>query len=55
MANLVDQVRSHHTSQERQSAAVPELPNSKPHQSPKQAHAEEHTKQIEGTSRKDHH
>ena len=29
-------VLSHHTSQERQPAAVPELPNNKPHQSPKQ-------------------
>ena len=31
---------SHHTSQERQPAAVPELPNNK---SPKQSHAEDHT------------
>ena len=43
MANLMDQVLSHHTSQERQPAAVPELPNNKPHQSPKQSHAEGHT------------
>ena len=33
----VDPVLSHHTSQERQPAAVPELPNSQPHQSPKQS------------------
>ena len=43
MANPMDPVLSHHTSQERQPAAVPELPNSKPHQSPKQSHAEDHT------------
>ena len=35
MANPMDPVLSHHTSQERQPAAVPELPNNKPHQSPK--------------------
>ena len=35
MANTVDPVLSHNTSQERQPAALPELPNSKPHQSPK--------------------
>ena len=35
MANPMDPVLSHHTSQERQPAEVPELPNSKPHQSPK--------------------
>ena len=34
-ANPVDSVPSHHNSQERQPAAVPELPNNKPHQSPK--------------------
>ena len=34
MANTVDPVLSHHTSQERQLAAVPELPNKNPHQSP---------------------
>ena len=43
MANPMDPVLSHHTSQERQSAAMPELPNNKPHQSPKQSHAEGHT------------
>ena len=42
MANLEDPVLSHHTSQEKQPAAVPELPNNKPHQSPKQSHAEDH-------------
>ena len=55
MANTVDLVLSHHTSQERQPAAVPELPNSQPHQSPKQGHAEDHTEQIEATSGEDHH
>ena len=34
--------------------AVPELPNNKPHQSPKQSHAEDHTEQIEATSGEDH-
>ena len=43
MANPMDPVLSHHISQERQPAAVPELPNNKPHQSPKQSHAEDHT------------
>ena len=43
----MDPVLSHHTSQERQPAAVPELPNNKPHQSPMQTHAEDHTEQIE--------
>ena len=37
----MDPVLSHHTSQERQAAAVPELPNNKLHQSPKQSHAED--------------
>ena len=47
-------VLSHHTSQERQRAAVPELPISKPHQSPKQSHTEDHTEQIEAASEEDH-
>ena len=29
---------------------MPELPNNKPHQSPKQSHAEDHNEQIEATS-----
>ena len=41
MANPVDPVHSHHTSQERHPAAVPELPNNQSHQSPKQSHAED--------------
>ena len=49
----VDPVLSHHTSQERQPAGVPELTKDQPHQSPKQSHAEDHTEQIEATSRKD--
>ena len=36
MANSVDPVLGHHTSQERQPAAVPELSNDQPHQPPKQ-------------------
>ena len=50
----MDPLLSHHTSQERQPAAVPELPNDQSHQSPKQSHAEDHTAQIEATSREDH-
>ena len=54
MANPMDPVFSHHTSQERQHAAVPELPNNEPHQSPKQSHADDHTEQIEATSGEEH-
>ena len=55
MANPMDPVLSHHTSQERQPAAVSELPNNtKPHQSPKQSHAEDQTEQIEATIGEDH-
>ena len=54
MADPVDQVLSHHTSQERQSAAVSELLNDQPYQSPKQSHAEDRTEEIEATSREDH-
>ena len=54
MAIPMDPVLSHHTSQERQPAAVPELPNNKPHQSPKQSHAVDHTEQTEPTSGEDH-
>ena len=50
----MDPVLSHHTSQERQPAAVPELPNNQPHQSPKQSHAEDDTEQTEATSGEDH-
>ena len=54
MANPLDPVLGHYTSQERQPAAVPELLNNKPHQSPKQSHVEDHTEQIEATSGEDH-
>ena len=47
MANPMHPVLRHHTSLERQTAAVPELLNNKPHQSSKQNHAEDHTEQIE--------
>ena len=53
MTNPVDQVLGHHTSQERQPAAVPELPNDQPHQPLKQSHAEGHTEQIEAASGED--
>ena len=54
MANTVDPVLSHHNSHERQPAAVPKLPNDQPRQPPEQSHAEDHTEQIEATSREDH-
>ena len=54
MANPMDSVLSHHTFQERQPAAVPELPIDQPHQPLKQSHAEDHTEQIEATSGGDH-
>ena len=54
MANLVDPALGHHTFQERQPAAVPELPNDQPHQPPRQSHAEDHTAQIEATGGEDH-
>ena len=54
MANPVDPVFSHQTSQERQPAAVPELPSDQPHKSPKQGHVEDHTEQIEATDGEDH-
>ena len=46
----MDPVLSHHTSQERQPAAVPELSNDQLHQSPKQSHAEDHTEQTDATA-----
>ena len=54
MANPVDPVLDHHTSQERQPAVVSELPNDQPHQPPKQRHADDPTEQIEAASREDH-
>ena len=54
MANPVDPVLSHHTSQERQPAAVPELPNDQLHQPSKQSHAEDQTGQTEAASGEDH-
>ena len=48
MANSMDPVLRHHTSQERQPAAAPKLPNNKPHQSPKQIHAEFNRKDRKG-------
>ena len=54
MANRMDLVLSHHTSQERQPAAVPELTINQTHQLPKQNHAENHTEQIETTGGEDH-
>ena len=54
MANTVDPILSYQTSQEKQPAAVPELQNNQPHQSPKQSHAEDHTEQIEARSGEGH-
>ena len=53
MANAMDPFLSHHTPQERQLAAMPELQNDQPHQSPKQSYIEDHTEQIEATSGED--
>ena len=53
MANPVDPVFGHHTSKERQPAAVPELPNDQPHQLPKQSHSEDHSEQTEATGGED--
>ena len=54
MANPVDPVLGHNISQERRPAAVPELPNDQPHQSPKLSRAEDHTEQTDATSGEDH-
>ena len=54
MANPLDPVLSHHTSQERQPAAVQELPNDQHHQPPKQSHAENRTEQTEATIGENH-
>ena len=54
MANHMEPVLGHHTSQERQPAAVPQLPNDQPHHPPKQNHAKDHAEQIEAASREDH-
>ena len=54
MANPVDPVLSYHTSQERQPAAVSEMPNNQPHQPPEQSHAEDDTVQIQATGGEDH-
>ena len=53
MANPVGPVLDHHTSKERQFAAVPELLNDQPHQPSKQSHAENHIEQIEAASGED--
>ena len=45
---------SHHTSQERQPAEVPELPNDQPRQLPRQSHVEDYTEQTEAASAEDH-
>ena len=54
MANSVDPVLVQHTSQERQHAAVPELPNDQRHQPPKQSHSEGHTEQTEAANGEGH-
>ena len=53
MAIPLDPVLDHHTSQENQPAAVPELLNNHPHQPPKQSHAEDYIEQIEATGGED--
>ena len=49
----MDPFLSHYTSQERQPAAASELPNNKPHQSPKLSHAQDQTEQIAATRGED--
>ena len=51
----MDPVLNHRTSQERQPAAVPEIPNNQPHQPPKQSQAEGHAEWSEATRGEDHH
>ena len=53
MANPLDPVLGHHTSKERQPAAVPELPNDQPQQPPKQSQADDHAEQTEAASGED--
>ena len=52
IANPVDPVRGHHTSQERQLAAVLELPNDQPQQPTKESYAKDLTERIEAASEK---
>ena len=52
MANPVDTVLGRHHSQNRQPAAVPELPNDQLHQPSKQSHAADHTEQIDAQAEK---
>ena len=54
MANPLDPGLGHHSSQDRQPAAVPELPKDQPYQPPKQSHVEDHTEQFEAASGEDH-
>ena len=54
MADPMDPVLGHHTSQDMQPAAVPELPHDQPHEPSKQNNTEGRTKQIEATSGEDH-
>ena len=54
MANTLNPGFSYYTSQERQPATVPELPNDQPHQSFRQSHCEDHTEQTEATGGEDH-
>ena len=50
MANPMDLVLSHHTSQESNLQQCQNYRNDQPNQSPKRSHAEDHTEQIEATS-----
>ena len=50
MANPMDPVLSHHTSQERQPAAVPELPNDQHHQCRLQSRKEHHRADLQLTN-----
>ena len=55
MANPMDPVLNHHASQERQPAAVPELPSNKLHQSSKQSGEDHRRRTGRLQSRKEYH
>ena len=54
MVNPMEQVLGHYTSQERQPAAMQELPKDQTNQVHKQSHAEDYIEQTEATSGEDH-
>ena len=53
MANAMDSVLGHHTSNERQPATMPDLSNNQPCQPSQQSYVEDTTQQTSGTGGKD--